>query len=62
MILATTEIPGQYTVQLSVNDKHTHWYVTYGLQKPIVTQQAEKALKEYSSCVMHAMECANWLD
>jgi hypothetical protein len=61
-IIGQVEIPGQYTVQLAVNEAATHWYVTYGLQPVKTFVTAEAAIKEFKDCALHAMRCAGWSD
>jgi hypothetical protein len=59
-IIGEVLIPGQYTVQLSVNDAITHWYVSYGLQTKTF-RTAKDALAEFQACGRHAMACAGWI-
>jgi hypothetical protein len=61
-VIGTIEIPGQYTVQLTVNEAATHWYVSYGMQPVIVKRTAAEAIEEFKNCGKHAMACAGWLD
>jgi hypothetical protein len=63
MIISNFTIPGQFTVQLSVDEDTSNarpYKVTYGhVEKEF--HYSERALEEFQSCVNHASKCAGWV-
>lgn len=61
MLIASFVLPGEYTVQLAVNETETVWYVTYGLQEPKTFSEFEPAYREFKLCIEHSAYCGGYL-